>query len=660
MNRFVHTRSYVLFFAFWIVFGIATAEGQQPTESPPGKPQEASVDSKPVLKLARLETLDFDYSSLHFKIDGEYRDMAGLRVKEHHVDVNGTTFTIEEDYPVWIDSPPIYSPSWQDSSINVHFRQYKNEKQWKRYLEDIQMRRELASKNKEAQDAGEPVFDISTEKMKMPPVWICVPEPDKVRVFVSVYDHAGNESEAVEIEYVFDWLVSRDDMEEFSDTSGEDYYLDVESVIGTGTAGPPSDVDNAALLYYQAFLSRPKPDSATGLIMNRVLRGAEPDGNIRRYLKSCRHTIKSAKAAGLIRDCNWGISSSQRLGNMRLVDLRDLSIILNLYARTLAVDGHYREALDSSLTIRRLARHVGDESVLLYLFSRQIDSMALRTIRHILGIIPPDNDTMIWFRGQLAAVQGITNSFTAAMEYQFEQALHILRSNPNGYKLWRRDLAILAGLPYDENETKDLPKILVKESAELMKTWRDLHVTDREKDEIRMLLNLTDEELLERSRQSHQKWLNSFFRILKSDISYQKKYAELQRLEGELGGEPNDPNSILYHFDSDNVFMMHIYSEPTRLYGMQIRHRAELSALMTAIEIYRIKAETGRLPDSLPADLSKDPFSGEDFRYEITDEGFVLHCRARDLEASPKEFRPGKLQKILSDKFQQYEFKVKK
>lgn len=660
MNRFVHTRSYVLFFAFWIVFGIATAEGQQPTESPPGKPQEASVDSKPVLKLARLETLDFDYSSLHFKIDGEYRDMAGLRVKEHHVDVNGTTFTIEEDYPVWIDSPPIYSPSWQDSSINVHFRQYKNEKQWKRYLEDIQMRRELASKNKEAQDAGEPVFDIETERMEIPPVWLSVPEPNKVRVFVSVYDCAGNESKAVEIEDVLDCFISPEDMDKFSRDSTEYYDPSTDSELATYTADSPMDVDNAALLYYQAFLSRPKRDSRTGLIMNRVLRGAEPDGNIRRYLKDCRQTIKLTKAAGLIRDCNWGISSSQRLGNMRLADLRDLSIILDLYTRTLATDGHYREALDSSLAIRRLARHVGDESVLLYLFSRQIDSMALRTIRHILGIIPPDTDTMILFRGQLAAAQGIPNSFTAAMEYQFERALHILRNNPNNYKLWRRDLAILAGLPYDENETKDLPKILVKEASELKENWKDLRVTDREKDEVQMLLNMTDEELLERSRQSYEKWLNSFFRILESDISYQKKYAELQRLEGELRGEPDDPNSILYHFDPDNVFMIHIYSEPTRLYGMQIRHRAELSALMTAIEIYRIKAQTGRLPDSLPADLSKDPFSGEDFRYEITDEGFALHCRARDLEASPKEFRPGKLPKILSDKFQQYEFKVKK
>jgi hypothetical protein len=35
--------------------------------------------------------------------------------------------------------------------------------------------------------------------------------------------------------------------------------------------------------------------------------------------------------------------------------------------------------------------------------------------------------------------------------------------------------------------------------------------------------------------------------------------------------------------------------------------------------------------DALPAGLPKDAFSGKDFKYEKTKDGFVLRCRGRDL-----------------------------
>lgn len=90
------------------------------------------------------------------------------------------------------------------------------------------------------------------------------------------------------------------------------------------------------------------------------------------------------------------------------------------------------------------------------------------------------------------------------------------------------------------------------------------------------------------------------------------------------------------------------------------QYRAELNALKAAIEIYLIRAQKGNLPDSLLGGLPKDPFSGKDFEYETTDDGFILRCRARDIEASPRKARPGQPPEIISEKFQEYEFKVKK
>jgi hypothetical protein len=56
----------------------------------------------------------------------------------------------------------------------------------------------------------------------------------------------------------------------------------------------------------------------------------------------------------------------------------------------------------------------------------------------------------------------------------------------------------------------------------------------------------------------------------------------------------------------------------------QVWHTAQVNNIRAAVGIYLIFAKTGRLPEKLPKHLPKDPFTGEDFIYRITDEGFVL------------------------------------
>ena len=618
MIRFRQTKNCVLCFFFLFALVVASAHGGKRAGSTQGKREDVTVDLKPVLKRALFMALgldDWSGSSLQLTIEDEYRDLFGLRIKEQYVDANCTIFTLKEDYPVWIDSA--YSPSWHGSSVNVHYRQRKNEKLWQKYLDDVRMRRDLAAKKKEAQDAGKPIFDIETKRIEMPPVWISVPEPNKARVFVSVYDRAGNESEAVEIGDVFDWFFSREDIDKFSKDPDEDYYLDTKSELGTHTIGLLSDVDNAALLYYQASLNRPQPDAATGLIMNSVLRGAEPDRNIRRYLKRCRETIRLAEAATLIPQCNWGISSSQRLGSVPMADLRHLSLVLSLYARALSADGHYLAALDSSLAIRRLARHTGDESVLVYLVARQIDRMALCTIQQVLGVMPPDAETLEWLRTQLAVVQGAPASVARALQNDFEFNVHNLRRNPD---------------------------LLAKIRNSLVEKTLD----EQLKEETR---SLADEELIARACRPYVQFLNLALRTMDSELPYEEKYTKIRRLETELEdqqiGEPAAGHMVL--FGGGQI---------VRQYAFSVRDAAHSNALKASTEIYLIQAKTGQLPRMLPEGLPKDPFSGRDFEYETTDDGFVLRCRARDLDASPTEYRPGQPPKILSDVFQKYEFKV--
>ncbi|MCH7556435.1 MAG: hypothetical protein IIB56_03160 [Planctomycetes bacterium] len=130
--------------------------------------------------------------------------------------------------------------------------------------------------------------------------------------------------------------------------------------LGAYAAISSPDPDNAALLYYQAFLLRPQPDNATYDLLDAVLLGAEPDEKLREYLNlpESRETIRIAEAATQIPQCSWGIMRSQGIYYLTLKTLigqvRQIAFLLEVDARTLAVDGEYRAALDRCLSIRRL------------------------------------------------------------------------------------------------------------------------------------------------------------------------------------------------------------------------------------------------------------------------------------------------------------------
>ena len=101
------------------------------------------------------------------------------------------------------------------------------------------------------------------------------------------------------------------------------------------------DPDNAALLYYQAFLLRPELDDDTFIHFDSVLRGGEPDEVVREYLNlpKSRETIRIAEAATQILDCSWGIMRSQ--GHTVLHQWRQLAFLLEVDARTLAIETKY-------------------------------------------------------------------------------------------------------------------------------------------------------------------------------------------------------------------------------------------------------------------------------------------------------------------------------
>lgn len=398
-----------------------------------------------------------------------------------------------------------------------------------------------------------------------------------------------------------DFAVARDQLAE------EEYHKRGADITSWMKGAALPSPDNAALLYYQAFLLRPDPNMATNEKIHDVLFGAEPDRQIRTYLGHCRKMIQLAEVASQIPQCTWGIwhpdGHGFGMGDLAL-EVRRLAFILAVDARTLAADGHYRAALARCLTIRRLAQHVGDDTLLLYSISRSYDRMSQRTIKYVLGVMSQDANLLMWLRGQLAAVQCAPLSLVKMLQMDFESTLYGLRANAELLGKVRNHLA-------EDTESKQ-----AREQAQ----------------------NLTDEELLSRARKPYARFLNSILRVIDNDISYEDKCAEIQRLTKKLKEEyGSDPAAEYVIF----------WSEVDRMvqhYRIQVGDTACSNALKAAVEVYLVLAKTGQLPDKLPDRLPKDPFSGKDFEYDITKEGFVLRCRVKPIDE--REVR-------------QYEFKVK-
>jgi hypothetical protein len=402
--------------------------------------------------------------------------------------------------------------------------------------------------------------------------------------------------------------------------------------VGAQASTLPPDPNNAALLYYQSFLFCPKPDAYTRESIYKVLSGTKPDQKVRKYLnlQNCRKTIKLIEVAAQIPVCNWGIPYSQGLG-VRLpqaVQLNSLSRLLAVDARTLATDGNYRAALERCLMMRRFARHVGDDAILLYASSITVDRNALSCIQLLLGYMKPDIETLTWLKNQLSIESGASTSPARALMLDFELAVQSLRMNADILENTRQAM-------------------LKKEQIKALARERLAQNTGDAKE----VQSLKDEDLISLARKPYADFLNSALQVMDSGMPYEEKYAEIKRLtdelEKEFGGDPAAKIMMLAHPEKMLTLsiVMACADQVLKLYNVHVRHTAHLNSLKAALEIYLVRAKTGQLPEKLPDGLPKDPYSGKDFEYEITDEGFALRCQGED-------FQKGRMRQML-------EFKVK-
>lgn len=349
----------------------------------------------------------------------------------------------------------------------------------------------------------------------------------------------------------------------------------------------PPDPDNAALVYYQAFLLLVPLESEQKEAVAEFSRGErELTDEIRETVGQFRSAIEYSLTASQMRTCSWGLRLSLGFNASlpHLAQLRSLSRVLLADARIRAADGAWREAFERCLAVKRIGKHVGDDVIISMLVAGSLDGAANEVIGDLLGAMPADEEMLAWLKSELATLSSDPLTAGRTLEYEREVAMETMRPE-------NRELLIHV---FEGMGTQITPKQVAQ----------------------------VDEQLLARNRDHYDRFITSIQTILSTPGTYEERYQKLNRLVARMEESASDEDSTIAaalapRFDS--------------VFSRQALIEASANATQAAVEIYRVRARTGRLPADLPSDLPKDPFSGRDFEYERTDSGFVLRCGGKDL-----------------------------
>ncbi len=366
----------------------------------------------------------------------------------------------------------------------------------------------------------------------------------------------------------------------------------------TTQAGP---TENAALLYYQAFLLYEKPDATMEQMLDDYRAGKiGVNGTIRTHIEKNRRVIEYVVKAASLPHCDWGYDYSQGI-DLTLVSpgaVRRIAYLLVAEAQLLAAQGDYRTALERCMTMYQMAAHTVDRTLIPYLVGIAVSGRANGMIGEVLATMPADIDTLTRLKAQVGRAH-------------------------NAFPLLE-NILVQEGQVCTATMRKDKVQVVV-------------HVL--EEDNPNFSTSLTgqrllagDEAFFERNRAHWSKAIDALVGVLKSGGPYSQTYAQLSELGKKLTEEYKD--------NPDATFTGTSLPATERVYALATRLQTHFNALQTAIDLYITRAKTGKLPEALPVGAPLDLFSGQPFEYEKAQDHFTLRCRAKESaeKAQPNQY----------------------
>jgi hypothetical protein len=218
-----------------------------------------------------------------------------------------------------------------------------------------------------------------------------------------------------------------------------------------------------------------------------------------------------------------------------------------------------------------------------YLVSVAINAMANSRLQDTLNR-DIDSKTLKWFKGQLDNLQARKPSAKASYINDFL----VISKNKKG-------------------KIKDIPVQSLSDNAEEQKRLAEI---------------IKDEALLNKSFEYWEQYIKSAAEAF--DMSYLDAHKKLKELNERLAKDvKTKPEAVLTSA---------VAPAGGKIVDINIRSQTHDNAVRTAVDIYIKYAQDSKLPGTLPQNCPRDMFSGKDFIYEKTNEGFVLRCQVKDMD----------------------------
>ena len=364
-------------------------------------------------------------------------------------------------------------------------------------------------------------------------------------------------------------------------------------------AYPP---DNAAVLYQKAFLSA-EIDKQTQRKLRDVIKGkANIDKTIREYVEKNRSAIDAMLDAADIAECDWGIDYSKGFLAMmpHLSEFRNMVYLILTDAKILAENGNYREAFSRCISINKMAGHISEGFLVSNLVAISLNQVSYECLAGILS----------QGKAGIEELKQLRDNFQT-----FDDEIELLKECMRSEKR----MALM------EMTRERMKKLLADDSA-----------LGAIPEDIAKKIKNGNEEFYSESRNYYKQWMDNLDRAF--DLDYEHAFKKIKELSDK-------PMKDTKKGKAKAALVSVIAPALTKIYNNAIKAQSYSRATKAAIEVYLIKAKTGNLPAKLPEVSVKDPFSGKDFAYKLTEEGFVISCQGKDL---------------LDNKVHEYEFKVKK
>lgn len=360
-------------------------------------------------------------------------------------------------------------------------------------------------------------------------------------------------------------------------------------LIASTVTASPRDPDNAALLYYQAFLSFPKDQDQ--ISVDAIVDGtAEPNEAVRAYVQKCQTSVKLALAAAELDTCDWGIRYSQGFDAImaHLGQLRALSRVLAAEAQILIHDGQVREGLKRYLVMRKMAWHTGDNLIISYLVRVSVKTMADKGLRLALCRGSLDQQTLTWLKQQVVTGPALPGDVTKALQIEEEIATAKMSIKDDR----------LVSLIIDLN-----PNI----SADHLKRLKSV-----------------GEPFYAANRNYYQQKMTQMYDLMGGSLTYAKKYQGVTDIVETVGKDSQKKDEAVL----SGLLMPALQ----RLVTVQTKADTEENVLRIGLDLFLARARTGAFPSRLPASALLDEFSGKAFKYTRSSKGFALTCQAEDLD----------------------------